>query len=329
MNHPSFAPSLHEYQSLELQAHISLDDVITKVSEEAYELREALSNNDPREIQKEAHDVLMNVISASSKLTDMSTLHLTPWVWDITELDTLIALWSRQTASLRGRYSREKISLEQYRATLAPLLSILLSLSGKWELTDVIGESVAKFRSRVQGYLPDICLEDYIWAHADFPKPGILFRDISPLLADPEAFRYASFEMARHAQDADVIAGLDARGFLFWARIAEILEKPFVMIRKKGKLPGDTVGTHYSLEYGDNSIEIQKNAIKPGQKVAIIDDLLATWGTLEAAAGLIEKVGGTVEALICLIALDEPFLRDKPSRKNLAKYKEKSVLHYL
>jgi adenine phosphoribosyltransferase len=136
--------------------------------------------------------------------------------------------------------------------------------------------STEKFRSRVTEYLPDIRLEDHIASYPDFPKPGILFRDISPLLAYPEALRYASFEMAKAAKDADVIAGLDARGFIFATRVAEILDKPFVMVRKKGKLPGETVGTDYSLEYGNNSIEIQKDAIKPGAKVALIDDLLAT-----------------------------------------------------
>lgn len=101
--------------------------------------------------------------------------------------------------------------------------------------------SLDKFCSRVSEYLPDIDLRDHIAEYSDFPKPGILFRDISPLLAHPEALRYASYEMARHAQDADVIAGLDARGFIFGARVAEILGKPFVMIRKKGKLPGTTI----------------------------------------------------------------------------------------
>ena len=101
--------------------------------------------------------------------------------------------------------------------------------------------SLDKFRSRVREYLPDIDLRDHIAEYPDFPKPGILFRDISPLLAHPEVLRYASYEIARHAQDADVIAGLDARGFIFGTRVAEILGRPFVIIRKKGKLPGITV----------------------------------------------------------------------------------------
>ncbi len=319
---------IHEYQSLELQAHIGPEDVISKVSEEAYELREALASQDQVEIEKEAHDVLMNLVSASSRIIDIQMLSLDPKSIDIKDLDRLIALWSRQTASLRGRYSREKVDLEDYRSTLSSLFSLLLALSGKNTLREVITSTTDKFRNRVLAYLPDIRLEDHIASYPDFPKPGILFRDISPLLAHPEALRYAGYELARHAQDADVIAGLDARGFIFGTLVAQILEKPFVMIRKKGKLPGPTVGTDYSLEYGDNSIEIQKDAIKPGQKVALVDDLLATGGTLEAAARLIEKVGWSVESLLCLIALDEPFLRDQPARKSLEKYRIESVLHY-
>ena len=101
------------------------------------------------------------------------------------------------------------------------------------------------------------------------------------------------------------------------------------MIRKKGKVPGETIGADYSLEYGDNSIAIQKNAIKPGQKVALVDDLLATGGTMQAAAHLVEKVGGSVEAVLCFISLDEPFLVGQPARQSLnSQYRVASVLRY-
>jgi adenine phosphoribosyltransferase len=103
--------------------------------------------------------------------------------------------------------------------------------------------------------------------------------------------QFACFELAKRAKNADVIAGLDARGFLFGIPVAQILNKPFVMIRKKGKLPGKTISTDYSLEYGENTIEIQGNAIQSGRNVVIVDDLLATGGTLLAAASLIEKIG--------------------------------------
>jgi adenine phosphoribosyltransferase len=324
MNHANLL--LDEYRALELHAHISPDDVLLKVAEEGHELMKAVEENNAPEIEKEAQDVLINVVSIASRLN----LSISPWKDSSFDgkLSDLIALWIRQVRSLEGKYSREKVSLEVSQKTTDLLIAKLLRLSGKESLTDVVSDSIEKFRKRTNDYLPNINLEDFIAAYPDYPKPWILFRDISPLLANPEALKYASYEMAKHAQDADIIAGLDARGFIFGARVAEILGKPFVMVRKKGKLPGKTVGVDYSLEYGDNSIEIQEDAIPPGSKVAIVDDLLATGGTLAAAASLVEKVGGKVEALICLIALDEPFLLEQPARKSLDNYRVESVLHY-
>lgn len=138
--------------------------------------------------------------------------------------------------------------------------------------------------------------------------------------------QFACFELAKKAKNADVIAGLDARGFLFGIPVAQILNKPFVMIRKKWKLPGKTVGTSYSLEYGDSSIEIQEWAIEEGKNVVIIDDLLATGGTLLAATTLIEKIGARVDGVLALIWLDE--LAHHPLRQKLNSYRNESVIHY-
>lgn len=224
--------------ALELDAHVSVDDAVNKAYEEAHELSIAIQENDSPEIQKEARDVLINVLSVSSRYIDIDSL---PIHADASgDIYALIALWGRETASIRGQYSREKISLEKYRDTVAHIVSVLVPLTGV-DISSAVMSSLDKFRSRVQEYLPDIGLRDHIAEYRDFPKPGILFRDISPLLAHPEALRYACYEMARHAHGADVIAGLDARGFIFGTRVAEILGKPFVMIRKKGKLPGNTV----------------------------------------------------------------------------------------
>lgn len=323
----SLSSAITLHHDLELEAHISLDDVILKAYEEAQELSVALQNGDANEIQKEARDVLVNVLSVAAKITDIDALN--PVKPDPAfDILSLIARFGRETASLRNRYSRENISLESYDKTVSEIIGYLLPLIGDTVETSVKVSS-EKFRARIREYLPDIHLEDHIAGYPDFPKPGILFRDISPLLAHPEALRYASFEMAKHAKDADVIAGLDARGFVFATRVADILGKPFVMVRKKGKLPGETVGTDYSLEYGNNSIEIQKDAIKPGMKVALIDDLLATGGTLGAAVELILKVGAKVSSLVCLISLDEPFLANMASRESLeSKFRVKSILHY-
>ena len=253
----SLAPLLHDYHSLELQAHVSIDDVIAKVSEELYELTEAIETQDPIEIQSEARDVLTNILSASSHLVDVSNIVINPNNSE-SDISTLVALWSRQTTTLRGRFSRGTVSIDDYRSTLTSIISRLLELIGGTSADDVIRASIAKFSSRVDAYLPDIDLKSHIAEYPDFPKPGILFRDISPLLADAEAMRYVGFELAKHCQDADVIAGLDARGFIFATLVAQILDRPLVMIRKTGKLPGSTIDESYDLEYGSNSISVQE-----------------------------------------------------------------------
>jgi hypothetical protein len=227
----SLSSLISTQHSLELEAHVSVDDAVNKAYEEAHELSIAIQENNATEIQKEARDVLINVLSVSSRYIDIDALTIESSS-PSDDIHALIALWWRESASIRSHYSRESISLKKYEETVSRILSFLLSLVG-WDIGTAVIASLDKFRSRVSEYLPDIDLRDHIAEYRDFPKPGILFRDISPLLAHPEALRYASYEMARHAQDADVIAGLDARGFIFGARVAEILGKPFVMIRKK------------------------------------------------------------------------------------------------
>lgn len=139
----------------------------------------------------------------------------------------------------------------------------------------------------------------------DFPKPGILFRDITPLLGDPGLFREAIGEFARICRDAGAarIAGIDARGFLFGATVAYELGLGFVPIRKKGKLPFQTICQSYDLEYGSAEIEIHTDAFRPGERVALIDDLLATGGTAGAAIQLIQNAGAEVVAAAFLIEL--------------------------
>lgn len=137
----------------------------------------------------------------------------------------------------------------------------------------------------------------------DFPKPGIGFKDISGILRNPEAMKHITKEFAKEAKEADVIVGPDARGFLFGTPLAMELDKPFVMVRKPGKLPGEVISFDYELEYGTNTLEILKGSIKPGQKVAIVDDLLATGGTVEAITKLIEEQGAEVIKTLFVIEL--------------------------
>jgi adenine phosphoribosyltransferase len=193
----------------------------------------------------------------------------------------------------------------------------------------MLTETLSKFEGRADAYLQDIDLRDFVTEYADFPKPGILFKDVSPMLASPEAMRVAAHEIALRCGDADIVVGLDARGFLFGMAAAKILEKPFVMARKKGKLPGETFSKEYGLEYGKDVIEIQKYAKIAGKKIAIVDDLLATGGTALAAAELVEKAGGIVDSVVFAISLDSPDLASMPGRLALAsKYRIESLLSY-
>lgn len=151
------------------------------------------------------------------------------------------------------------------------------------------------------------CLDKAIRRVADFPKQGILFYDITGVLVDKDAFKFCIDRMVGLYKDSkiDAIAGIESRGFLFAAPLAEKLGLPLVLIRKKGKLPGDTYKCSYSLEYGTAEIEVHKSDVKKGQKFLVIDDLIATGGTLAASKNLIEQGGSSVEEFFGIIGLPE------------------------
>ena len=148
-------------------------------------------------------------------------------------------------------------------------------------------------------------LKDHIRGIPDFPKPGILFYDISTLLRDPDAWQVAMGRLANmvRAHHPQVLAGVESRGFLLAAPLALKLGCGFVMLRKPGKLPGDVIGLDYALEYGVDRIEIQADAIAPGTRVVVVDDLLATGGTMAAGIALLRKVGADIPAAVALIEL--------------------------
>ena len=147
-------------------------------------------------------------------------------------------------------------------------------------------------------------LDRLILAVPDFPEAGVLFRDITPLLADADAFRLAIDLMSAAVPDADVVVGVESRGFIFAAPIAQSIAAGFVPVRKLGRLPRATERAAYDLEYGTNTVEIHRDAIAPGARVLLVDDVLATGGTLAAAATLIERLGGEIAGVAVLIELE-------------------------
>ncbi len=168
-------------------------------------------------------------------------------------------------------------------------------------------------------------LADYIRDIPDFPKPGILFRDITPLLAAPEAFRRAIDGMAEpfRGQRIDLIAAAEARGFIFAAPLAVALGAGLVPIRKPGKLPGKTLSHTYELEYGSDTLQVHADAVFPGANVLMVDDLLATGGTIEACCRMIEQAGGRVVGCAFLIELVS-----LGGAARIAQYKTVSLIRY-
>lgn len=168
-------------------------------------------------------------------------------------------------------------------------------------------------------------LEDYVLTIPDFPEPGIMFRDITSLIQDPDGLKDSIDGLIDALKDVefDTVLGLESRGFIFGTAIAYALHKGFVPVRKKGKLPRETVSAKYDLEYGQAEIEIHTDAIKKGDKVVIIDDLIATGGTLEASCKLVEQLGGEVAMIAVVMEL-----AGLNGREKLADYKVKSLITY-
>ena len=168
-------------------------------------------------------------------------------------------------------------------------------------------------------------IEEYVTSIPDFPEPGIIFRDITSVIGDPDGLKLAidSLDDLLEGVDYDVVAGAESRGFIFGTPLAYKNGKGFALVRKKGKLPRETIEASYDLEYGSATIEMHKDAIKPGQKVVLVDNLIATGGTMEAAARLVEELGGKVVKIIFLIEL-----AGLKGREKLAKYDVASVICY-
>lgn len=163
-------------------------------------------------------------------------------------------------------------------------------------------------------------LEDYVRSIPDFPEEGIIFRDVTSVLQDADGLHMAIDAMQETLKDVDfdVVVGPESRGFIFGVPIAYNMHKAFVPVRKKGKLPCETISMSYDLEYGSATIEMHKDSIKPGQKVVIIDDLIATGGTIEAIIKLVEQLGGEVVRIVFLIELAGLNGRERLAGKDVA-----------
>lgn len=168
-------------------------------------------------------------------------------------------------------------------------------------------------------------IEDFVTTIPDFPEPGIMFRDITSLIQNPEGLKLAVDSLADLVRDLDfdVVVGPEARGFIFGVPVAYLLGKGFVCVRKKGKLPRETVSQKYDLEYGQAEVEIHKDDIRPGQKVVIVDDLIATGGSAAAAAKLVEKLGGEVVRMVFVMEL-----AGLKGREKLAGYDVQTLVVY-
>lgn len=168
-------------------------------------------------------------------------------------------------------------------------------------------------------------LEDYVRSIPDFPEPGIIFRDVTSVLQEADGLQLSINGIMDKLKDVDfdVVVGPESRGFIFGVPVAYSMKKAFVPVRKKGKLPCETISMEYDLEYGSAVIEMHKDSIKPGQKVVIIDDLIATGGTIEAITKLVEQLGGEVVKIVFLMEL-----AGLDGRRKLAKYDVESVIRY-
>ena len=168
-------------------------------------------------------------------------------------------------------------------------------------------------------------LEEYVVTIPDFPEPGIMFRDITSVIQDPAGLKLAVDGLTDLVKDLDfdLVIGPESRGFIFGVPVAYLLGKGFIPVRKKGKLPRETVSQKYDLEYGQAEVEIHKDAVKPGQKVVIVDDLIATGGSAEAAAKLVEQLGGQVVRMVFVMEL-----AGLEGRKKLEGYDVESLIVY-
>lgn len=328
MNNTPWHATVELYKCFERAEHISLDDVLNKVTQEVIELTQAEKESENK-MYGEAGDVLINIASIASELgCDMNELLLTE-KWEGRDIFDLLWAWNEQVQAFRWKYSRKQWTLGEVESLTKSFISTLLNYTNPdRDIQEILRINLRKLIRRKDMYKPEINVKDYIAEYPDFPKPGINFKDISPILTNPDALNYVAHEMAEQCRGADKIVALDARGFIFAPLISKILWIPWVMCRKKWKLPGAVEEVSYGLEYGSDVIEIQKWAISEGEQVAVVDDLLATGGTAMACVELVEKLWWVVHNCAFVISLDEQFLLGQEKRKEIQNYNTSTVVSY-
>ena len=321
---------MSEYTDIEFSAHIELDDVLNKVTQETWEIIEAKEVWNIEEMYKEASDTLVNIASVVYQLWITPDLDKKQNL-EVTASKLLIDLgkWNTNIQWFRNRYSREEETVESVTNSTNNLVADILSFSDPdLSALDMIENNISKFISRAWWYYENIDLKDYVNNIPNFPKEWVDFKDISPLLKDRNAMKNMIFSMAEQCKSSDVIIGLDARGFIFGEAIANLLEKPFVMMRKAWKLPWKTIWSKYWLEYWNDEIEIQEWTITIWKKISIVDDLLATWWTIKSSIDLVEKVWWKVENVVFAISLNNEKFTSMKKRQELLVYNIESILNY-
>ncbi len=332
------AQLLQQNEQLERKAILDLDAIIHKVTQEVSEVLELVHETkhvDLPHLIDEIGDVLLNVLSVQYRLEPAFTTFTASEVSTVSPLDIAISLGKRNdlVQKHRGIYARRTIPLNEITQQAQLITGQLLKLAElhagqKFTLEELCKHTLHKFIDRAEAYGPHIDLKEHIRDVQDYPKPGILFKDITPLLKHPRAYKYTIQELCERVKDADVIVWLDARWFIFGGAVAEKLGKPFVPIRKKGKLPYTTIEDSYALEYGEAVQTMHIDALQPGQKVAIIDDLLATGGTVASAIRLIEQGWGIVAGCYFVIGLHIPWADGITGRERIKDYKVETLVDY-
>lgn len=323
-----YKKELEAYVAVEQEAHIyNSSSIVNKVTQEVLELKQGKRKNDLANVEEEIRDAIVNILSANHKTgvlpSEWVLMRNMPVTWD--DVDDSLSDWNEDIQWINQDYSRRHVSPEQLKASTEKLISTILSFGNSQEtLAQILAHNTEKFRARIPKYRPNIDLKDYITNHPDFPKKDIQFKNIFPIFRIPEIKRFLKNEIRRLTEgtEHDIVALCSSRWYLF-----DRDDVDMIPVAKKWKLPWDTISESYEKEYWIDEIEIFNN-IKPGQRVVIIDDLLATWWTVDAAAKAIERAWWVVAKIIVVIRLNDDYCKGKREEYNVDRYPIETLVEY-